>query len=139
MAALGVGPQNPCSLKDFNALTLERLIVEATHADIRTRAKELGSKLLLEDGVGATVDIFLKDYEQNKNCGITLEWMKDESASVCGDCKVQFGFLTRRHHCRSCGGIFCLNCLALQKVPNWPGEQMVCRICYEARAIMIQD
>jgi hypothetical protein len=32
----------------------------------------------------------------------------------CMDCKAQFSFLNRRHHCRLCGGIFCGKCTTKQ-------------------------
>ncbi|KAF2735656.1 FYVE-domain-containing protein [Polyplosphaeria fusca] len=36
-------------------------------------------------------------------------WQPDSSTSVCSadSCETQFGFFTRRHHCRKCGAIFC--------------------------------
>jgi hypothetical protein len=37
-------------------------------------------------------------------------WKRDAEAASCEDCHVSFGLLTRRHHCRSCGGIFCSTC-----------------------------
>ena len=37
-------------------------------------------------------------------------WKKDSEATSCEDCGASFGFLKRRHHCRSCGGIFCGAC-----------------------------
>ncbi|CCH60153.1 hypothetical protein TBLA_0C03510 [Henningerozyma blattae CBS 6284] len=38
------------------------------------------------------------------------QWQPDESIDSCLHCQVKFNFLTRRHHCRCCGGIFCGNC-----------------------------
>ncbi|KAI7932470.1 hypothetical protein M0657_000600 [Pyricularia oryzae] len=36
-------------------------------------------------------------------------WKPDESATVCDhpSCTKRFGYFTRRHHCRSCGNIYC--------------------------------
>lgn len=34
-------------------------------------------------------------------------WVKDELAEVCGQCRVKFSLTERRHHCRSCGNLFC--------------------------------
>merc|ERR1711964_369340 len=33
------------------------------------------------------------------------------------NCKGEFSFFKRRHHCRSCGGIFCANCAPEPTVP----------------------
>jgi hypothetical protein len=38
------------------------------------------------------------------------EWAKDEAFSNCTLCSTEYGFFTRRHHCRLCGGVFCGNC-----------------------------
>ena len=36
-------------------------------------------------------------------------WVQDEDRDVCSydGCAVKFGLMNRRHHCRSCGDIFC--------------------------------
>ena len=36
-------------------------------------------------------------------------WVPDEERTHCHKCKVQFGVLQRKHHCRHCGEIFCAN------------------------------
>jgi len=38
-------------------------------------------------------------------------WQDDESAFLCGRCRVEFTFpVTSKHHCRKCGLIFCAAC-----------------------------
>ncbi|KAI8607513.1 hypothetical protein BC830DRAFT_1158605, partial [Chytriomyces sp. MP71] len=37
-------------------------------------------------------------------------WKPDTSTQYCENCRTRFGLLTRRHHCRTCGGIFCGPC-----------------------------
>eukprot|EP00658_Telonema_sp_P-2_P057955 TRINITY_DN46375_c0_g2_i2.p1 TRINITY_DN46375_c0_g2~~TRINITY_DN46375_c0_g2_i2.p1 ORF type:complete len:420 (-),score=82.64 TRINITY_DN46375_c0_g2_i2:16-1275(-) len=37
-------------------------------------------------------------------------WMPDRSASACTKCKAGFSLTRRRHHCRSCGELFCTRC-----------------------------
>ncbi|EJS42280.1 pib1p [Saccharomyces arboricola H-6] len=37
-------------------------------------------------------------------------WQADEEAQNCFQCKTNFSFLIRRHHCRCCGRIFCSSC-----------------------------
>jgi len=43
-------------------------------------------------------------------------WQSDEMVKVCSLCRNKFNQLRRKHHCRSCGGIFCNKC-CLEKVP----------------------
>lgn len=38
------------------------------------------------------------------------KWINDEDVSKCYSCKKTFSFLLRKHHCRSCGRIFCYYC-----------------------------
>lgn len=37
-------------------------------------------------------------------------WVKDEIVDHCYNCKSYFSWMTRKHHCRSCGRIFCNKC-----------------------------
>ena len=37
-------------------------------------------------------------------------WMPDKRFDRCFKCNIQFSFLIRKHHCRSCGRIFCSEC-----------------------------
>jgi len=39
------------------------------------------------------------------------EWVHDESVFACQACTCEFTVTKRRHHCRTCGGIFCGNCV----------------------------
>ena len=40
----------------------------------------------------------------------TYSWLNDKAISNCFICKKLFNFLNRKHHCRSCGRIFCYYC-----------------------------
>ncbi|XP_047001362.1 WD repeat and FYVE domain-containing protein 3 [Schistocerca americana] len=37
-------------------------------------------------------------------------WVKDEGTDTCAGCGVRFTLYERRHHCRSCGGLYCSRC-----------------------------
>jgi hypothetical protein len=37
-------------------------------------------------------------------------WIKDDLSNKCLMCEKVFGWLRRKHHCRSCGGLFCYEC-----------------------------
>lgn len=39
-------------------------------------------------------------------------WKPDEESQSCDRCNEKFTFLSRRHHCRCCGNIFCKKCTA---------------------------
>lgn len=53
---------------------------------------------------------------------------------VCHRCRVSFGMVQRKHHCRACGQVFCSQCSS--KVSTLPKfgiekEVRVCEACYE--------
>jgi len=53
------------------------------------------------------------------------EWQKDEDIVDCPGCKTEFGPITRKHHCRSCGNIYCSDCSSFKL----NGER-VCKVCH---------
>lgn len=67
-------------------------------------------------------------------------WMSDRSSKACYECEHLFTFFRRKHHCRSCGQIFCANCCA--RLPQSFGgnkvdesierirKQLVCHTCH---------
>ncbi|XP_033627288.1 myotubularin-related protein 3-like [Asterias rubens] len=61
-------------------------------------------------------------------------WMPDYAASQCFTCNAQFNVVFRKHHCRSCGQIFCNTCS--NYMTAIPHEQLyeperVCKTCYD--------
>jgi len=37
-------------------------------------------------------------------------WINDNMVTHCHICRTEFGFFTRKHHCRNCGNVFCYDC-----------------------------
>ncbi|XP_060621623.2 lateral signaling target protein 2 homolog [Anolis sagrei] len=61
------------------------------------------------------------------------EWVPDSTCSHCMACRQPFTFLRRRHHCRSCGKIFCSRCSShLAPLPHLRQLKpvRVCTHCY---------
>lgn len=74
-------------------------------------------------------------------------WERDEAVSQCRACARRFNFITRRHHCRRCGRIFCDRCSSYRALldpsdivhdPAYvesstasSSSQRVCQSCYE--------
>ncbi|XP_055041753.1 hepatocyte growth factor-regulated tyrosine kinase substrate isoform X4 [Misgurnus anguillicaudatus] len=59
------------------------------------------------------------------------EWV---DAEECHRCRVQFGVVTRKHHCRACGQIFCGKCSSkYSTIPKFGIEKevRVCEPCFE--------
>ena len=55
-------------------------------------------------------------------------WVPDEASSSCMGCHEGFTFLNRRHHCRSCGELFCGECSTVQGLFG----VRKCRVCAAA-------
>ncbi len=65
------------------------------------------------------------------------QWMEDQQTDYCYLCKKEFGFFTRRHHCRYCGLVACSKC-SEQKVAFTSGskeKERVCDSCFEAMGV----
>ena len=69
------------------------------------------------------------------------EWVKDSLVTACEKCEKRFSQYRRRHHCRSCGHVFCWECADLKYellVPakngghqKDPKSLRVCHTCYD--------
>ena len=53
-------------------------------------------------------------------------WEKDKEISYCNDCKYEFSLFLRKHHCRSCGKIYCYKCI---KYCNNKTRYILCNKC----------
>ncbi|XP_036323855.1 protein RUFY3 isoform X2 [Rhagoletis pomonella] len=80
-------------------------------------------------------DLSLQSPSEVASAGI---WAPDSIATHCTSCKKEFGLTRRKHHCRSCGDIFCNSCsehtLPLLTDLGQSGKPVrVCDQCYEAK------
>ncbi|XP_039083984.1 FYVE and coiled-coil domain-containing protein 1 [Hyaena hyaena] len=58
-------------------------------------------------------------------------WLGDAEASHCHDCKREFSWMVRRHHCRVCGRIFCYYCCNNYVLTKHGGKkERCCRACF---------
>ncbi|EQC42358.1 hypothetical protein SDRG_00096 [Saprolegnia diclina VS20] len=53
----------------------------------------------------------------------------DAARMDCTQCRLKFGVLRRRHHCRLCGGLFCGDCTDKVPIPSLDGRQSACKRC----------
>ncbi|KAG9444056.1 hypothetical protein H6P81_015396 [Aristolochia fimbriata] len=63
-------------------------------------------------------------------------WMPDNSCRMCYECDIRFSVLNRRHHCRSCGRVFCSKCMQDPNGISSHGEEKeqlkFCKFCFQA-------
>ncbi|CAL8286802.1 unnamed protein product [Lota lota] len=57
------------------------------------------------------------------------DWVPDEACSCCITCNAPFTVIRRKHHCRSCGKIFCSRCSAHSAPLPRYGQVKPVRVC----------
>ncbi|XP_048827832.1 lateral signaling target protein 2 homolog isoform X4 [Brienomyrus brachyistius] len=57
------------------------------------------------------------------------DWVPDEACSYCTTCKAPFTVIRRKHHCRSCGKIFCSRCSSHSAPLPRYGQMKPVRVC----------
>jgi len=119
-------------------LEIARLQSETMSAQINIEQLEQ-QKVQLEQKVKSLTDEnsnLVKDREdlfalQSK---FNLTWVPDDFVNECLICNTPFTLLSRRHHCRLCGRIFCSKCTSKKAaIPSkdYKDEVRVCDKCFE--------
>lgn len=85
------------------------------------------TRVWVGDSLGSTHTLVAKQAQEH--------WVKDEEVSHCSsaECRVRFGLLERRHHCRRCGLIFCSrhsNRTAAVPLAGYYKKVRVCEGCF---------
>uniref|UniRef100_UPI00358E90A2 FYVE and coiled-coil domain-containing protein 1-like isoform X2 n=1 Tax=Myxine glutinosa TaxID=7769 RepID=UPI00358E90A2 len=65
-------------------------------------------------------------------------WQLDRDAVICVECQSNFSIRNRKHHCRSCGRIFCDSCSNNWVLNESGKKERHCTTCYAARLEMAQ-
>ena len=64
-------------------------------------------------------------------------WIDERTTKSCFECGVAFSMVTRKHHCRACGRVFCQKCsshaLPPRDDPEGPPER-ACDVCFASHA-----
>ena len=58
-----------------------------------------------------------------------LEWKDESLVKNCVNCRTRFTMMTRKHHCRECGDVFCSSCSSHQIVIHGALKRC-CTSCY---------
>eukprot|EP00742_Colponemidia_sp_Colp-10_P002957 GILJ01003155.1.p1 GENE.GILJ01003155.1~~GILJ01003155.1.p1 ORF type:complete len:541 (+),score=66.20 GILJ01003155.1:45-1625(+) len=75
---------------------------------------------------GSRTSIFARSTKKGVN------WVPDEDAAACQKCNAGFTLISRRHHCRRCGGVFCNDCCNDRfTLPGFDKPQRVCDSCFK--------
>eukprot|EP01083_Nonionella_stella_P014454 40591_1 len=83
----------------------------------------------------SNVDMSKIEMDGSEYVTVKPKWVHDSGCTVCSQCKAEFNFFYRRkHHCRSCGQIFCDLCSRMRielKQFDYNEPVRVCIECYE--------
>ncbi|XP_053115568.1 FYVE and coiled-coil domain-containing protein 1 isoform X2 [Hemicordylus capensis] len=67
-------------------------------------------------------------------------WLGDAEVNCCLECKREFGWMSRRHHCRMCGRIFCYYCCNNYIMSKHTGKkERCCRNCFQKLSVSSAD
>jgi hypothetical protein len=87
-------------LKDeIEQLQFERVIVQNDYQSALVNQKAMERELIM-----------LYKVLEEQHYIAKSQWLPDDASDVCLICDVQFGLVTRKHHCRSCGKLVCSSC-----------------------------
>jgi hypothetical protein len=83
----------------------------------------------------ASVDYQLNSHRcggEDGNLALLPRWIPDHERSQCRQCSLPFTTLERKHHCRSCGDIYCNNCTQYRMIltPEIHLQRNPQRVCY---------
>jgi hypothetical protein len=101
-------------------------------------AAALGKRLHAEDGTRVAIDFIQQYLQANRNPGVECVYLPDDTVVACPQCKEEFTFFFRRHHCLSCGGVFCGNCVLQRPLLNYSESVLVCFGCRDLRGLQKQ-
>ncbi|KAF7659670.1 hypothetical protein LDENG_00294540 [Lucifuga dentata] len=66
-------------------------------------------------------------------------WLDDKDVTHCPDCRSQFTWWLRKHHCRLCGHIFCYYCSNNFVTTKHSGKkERCCRGCYTQHSAVVE-
>uniref|UniRef100_A0A1B0ACQ0 FYVE-type domain-containing protein n=1 Tax=Glossina pallidipes TaxID=7398 RepID=A0A1B0ACQ0_GLOPL len=117
--------------------TLEELGIQLSESKLKVselQEKEKRQKQLLQN---PTI-LPLGGNAMTSTVGAAGIWAPDSIATHCTACKKEFNLTRRRHHCRSCGEIFCNSCsdhsLSLVNENGQLGKPVrVCLVCFASQ------
>lgn len=136
------------SLTEVSALSsssLDQNNYTSRPSSVRIRSSRLHPVINLEPTENLTphiAKIAEKDYLLNGSRAraesgdfIPPRWIPDLATNQCTNCRCDFDWINRRHHCRHCGQIFCENCasqsLLLPPEFGYRDPERICLRCYD--------
>nr|XP_053627273.1 rab GTPase-binding effector protein 1-like isoform X3 [Cherax quadricarinatus] len=122
--------------------TQARARLEAEVVELRGRVSTLQHDLDTSEAVqrdfvrlSQSLQVQLEKIRQSEK---EVRWQHEEDQEECNSCKQRFSAVGRRkHHCRHCGKIFCVECVS-KTVPSGPHRRLA-RVCDVCHTLLVQD
>ncbi|XP_059830153.1 lateral signaling target protein 2 homolog isoform X4 [Hypanus sabinus] len=114
-------------LPDTGVFLLQSIEMPGLHTGDQTlRSPVLEDCALCRESISSTE---LDDKARDEDFEDPPEWVPDEACSYCTACKAPFTVIRRKHHCRSCGKIFCSRCSSHSAPLPRYGQMKPVRVC----------
>lgn len=123
------------------SLTLEYLDVVNVPAEVELAVRKCqGNPLFIREMLQGMIDNNVIHIDTNKKtvqvtAAAAAKWQKNDRIVSCSRCQSKFTATNRRHHCRSCGRLFCSNCAPAnfkKSVVGYSKPQRHCIECYNS-------
>ncbi|XP_037558977.1 RUN and FYVE domain-containing protein 2-like isoform X1 [Dermacentor silvarum] len=115
--------------QDHERLKVEFSELERKCAEHELTLEELGCQL-------SESKLQVADLKENNLSLKEAVWTSDKDASCCRQCSKPFSVARRKHHCRSCGEIFCNACS--DNTMPLPSSAKPVRVCDTCQTVLLQ-
>ncbi|XP_077504434.1 RUN and FYVE domain-containing protein 2 isoform X4 [Amblyomma americanum] len=115
--------------QDHERLKVEFSELERKCAEHELTLEELGCQL-------SESKLQVADLKENNLSLKEAVWTSDKDASCCRQCSKPFSVARRKHHCRSCGEIFCNACS--DNTMPLPSSAKPVRVCDACQTVLLQ-
>ncbi|KAI0229450.1 RUN and FYVE domain-containing protein 2 [Lamellibrachia satsuma] len=115
--------------KEFDQLQTKHIQLQTVCEEQEKALSELGSHL-------SESKLKVEDMKEMQAVNREAQWTEDKVVAACRQCERPFSVSRRKHHCRSCGEIFCNDCSDTKmSLPSSAKPERVCDACH---AVLLQ-
>ncbi|XP_071952790.1 RUN and FYVE domain-containing protein 2-like isoform X2 [Antedon mediterranea] len=115
--------------QQFNKVSDKHTLLQQTCEEQELALTEMGSKL-------SESQLKMDDMKETVTALDKRVWTSDKDSLSCMLCEKQFSVARRKHHCRSCGGIYCNSCS--DNYMPLPSSAKPVRVCDKCHTNLLQ-
>jgi len=118
----------PTLEKERDSLQVKLIELEKQLGEYEQSLCDMGTKIREKD---ERLDEIKEETERKS------AWVDEKSVRSCMNCSQEFSNLTRKHHCRNCGNVFCNSCSNYKL--KLPSSKDPVRVCVECKSKLSQQ